>query len=411
MQRPTIAPMLDDPFAEFAFQPQKRPRCGAAPLPTAAASAHAARSAMQPKAQADEPSHNNAPKAASQPAASQPAKEPSKAMQGTASSATSMVAQATPSQPEPEAQEPPVAASSSSAQVTSAAGCSHFAEYALIAKYREHTRASVDDFHAFLLSLGTCAAGHGRFWALIACLLSVQCRDSVALEVTRVLMSRCGDAAGVLALSVDETEESVRRCNFFKTKAKNVRSAAEHTVRHNGRVPSTYDGLLALEGVGPKIAHLMRSVAFGQSDAGIVVDTHVHRVAARLGWVDAPTAAAGPEAVRSSLEAWVPLEERVAFSLNVVGFGQQARGGAGWGAAFVDHARRAADYETPTDAQQSSCLSLGLPDEQASPIAMQAATLAESMVARMDTAPAEDRQHQQKMPKMFGVVHATEAQA
>ena len=115
-------------------------------------------------------------------------------------------------------------------------------------------------------------------------------------------------------------------------------AAAEHTHRHNGRVPSTYDSLLALDGVGPKIAHLMRSVAYGEADAGIVVDTHVLRVATRLGWVDGPTAASGAEAVRQSLEAWVPYAERTAFSLAVVGFGQLARGGKGWGRGFVEHA-------------------------------------------------------------------------
>jgi endonuclease-3 len=223
-------------------------------------------------------------------------------------------------------------------------------EYALIKAFRSSKHASVDDFHAFLISLGSGGDGSrgerdGRFWALIACLLSVQCRDSVALDVTRSLMTKCAGgsvpaAARVAALPLDEIESAVQRCNFYKTKAKNVLSAARHALARGGRPPSTYDELLALEGVGPKIAHLLRSVAYGHEDAGIVVDTHVFRVAQRLRWVDAATAAAGAEAVRAALERWVPTEERVAFSLALVGFGQHTRSGEGWGTIFVDEVQR-----------------------------------------------------------------------
>ena len=178
------------------------------------------------------------------------------------------------------------------ASVCAATSASRLAEFALISSYRAKSKASVDAFHAFLVSLPQTASdpAHGRFWALVACLLSVQCRDVVALEVTRGLMNRCSGqgAAGIAALSTDELEAAVHRCNFFKTKAKNVRAAAERAIANGGQVPSSYEGLLALEGVGPKIAHLMRSVAFGESDAGIVVDTHVLRVATLLGWVELP---------------------------------------------------------------------------------------------------------------------------
>ena len=94
---------------------------------------------------------------------------------------------------------------------------------------------------------------------------------------------------------------------------------------------------------------VMRSVAYGAHDAGIVVDTHVLRVATRLGWVDAGAALAGAEGVRRALEAWVPADERVAFSLCVVGFGQLARGGAGWSAPFLDHVRRQEVDEAAVD--------------------------------------------------------------
>ena len=141
---------------------------------------------------------------------------------------------------------------------TSTAACTastreqRLVELELIAAFREVTRASVDDFHAFLISLGTGGETdigspvHGRFWALVACLLSVQCRDHVALSATRALLRRCagGGAASVAALSDDELDDCIRSCNFCKTKAKNVRAAAAHAVRHGGRVPEDYDALL-----------------------------------------------------------------------------------------------------------------------------------------------------------------------
>ena len=119
-----------------------------------------------------------------------------------------------------------------------------------------------------------------------------------------------------------------------------MRAAAAHAAARDGRVPASYDGLLALPGVGPKIAHLMRSVAYGEQDAGIVVDTHVFRVATQLGWADAAAALSGAERVRQQLETWVPWSERIAFSLAVVGFGQCSRSGKGWGREFVEFVRR-----------------------------------------------------------------------
>jgi len=160
-------------------------------------------------------------------------------------------------------------------------------------------------------------------------------------------------AAGVAALGEEELLRLVHSCNFCASKARYVRAAAEHAQRHGGRVPREYDALVQLPGVGPKIAHLMRSVAFGEAEAGIVVDTHVFRVATRLGWVDGAAARAGPEGVRVQLERWVPREERVGFTLAVVGFGQSSRAeaaaGAGrwWSTQAAGRARRGRPIAMP----------------------------------------------------------------
>ena len=235
------------------------------------------------------------------------------------------------------------------------------AELALIRGFRsELPRQTVDEFHQFLLNL---RGELGRYWALVACLLSVQCRDVVALRAVRALIARCPNGApDILALRVDagdggrlvELEALVGSCNFYKTKAANIvnvtralvkatrarellrvrprRKAADEAPGATARVPSDYSSLVALPGVGPKIAHLMRSVAFGVDETGIVVDTHVSRIATRLGWVACTAqgkARGGAEGARRALEAWVPRGEWMAFTLAVVGFGQFVAQGEG----------------------------------------------------------------------------------
>ncbi|KAL1520292.1 hypothetical protein AB1Y20_021884 [Prymnesium parvum] len=239
---------------------------------------------------------------------------------------------------------PPPFESSSTAVEPSArlAACAvhdvKLSELSLIRSFRMVTHASVDEFHSFLLSLST--SPHGKFWALVACLLSVQCRDAVALEATRGLMHAAPRGpADVAALAHDELLSRVRSCNYCVTKAKNVRAASEAVVR-SGRVAVSHEALLALPGVGAKIAHLMRSLAFADDGAGIVVDTHVHRIAAKLGWVDEAAARAGPEATRRALQLWVPRGEWASFSLAVVGFGQVSREGTSWGSRFISHVER-----------------------------------------------------------------------
>ena len=333
--------MLDDnPFASFAFDASAQPAAPKRPRVTSS-----------PKVSA--PSGNAAAKAS-------------------APSGSSAAAKASQAKPAPSASSAPLSAAEK------------LREYRLIASFRQGKRASVDDFHHFLLSLGTGEEPgvgdpqHGMFWALVASLLSVQCRDRVALAATRAMLRLCAGegAAGVAALGEEELLRLVHSCNFCASKARYVRAAAEHAQRHGGRVPREYDALVQLPGVGPKIANLMRSVAFGEAEAGIVVDTHVFRVATRLGWVDGAAARAGPEGVRVQLERWVPREERVGFTLAVVGFGQLTRGGGGWGGALMEHASggaRATRLPDSDAAEAESCVASGANIE-----------LAKSIVARMD---------------------------
>lgn len=100
--------------------------------------------------------------------------------------------------------------------------------------------------------------------------------------VTPSLFRAHPSAASVAALEPDQLEPFIKSCGLFKSKAKNIVAASRILVeRHRGRVPRSMDELLALPGVGRKTANVVLSVAFDK--AAIAVDTHVFRVANRLG--------------------------------------------------------------------------------------------------------------------------------
>ena len=128
-------------------------------------------------------------------------------------------------------------------------------------------------------------------------------------------------------MSVAELEAQISTLNYFKTKAAYIHGCA-HALRthHRGEVPRTQKALEKLPGVGPKVALLVLSVGFAMGDAGIVVDTHVHRVARRLGWGRGGVvggAGGGPEGTRRAMQALLPKEDWAEVTLLLVGFGQQ----------------------------------------------------------------------------------------
>jgi len=130
--------------------------------------------------------------------------------------------------------------------------------------------ASVDAFHGFLLSLR--GDPDARFQALVAALLSVQCRDAVALQATERLREALGGAITVDRVrraELSAVERATRSCNFKTTKARYVRECADAIAtapEFRGRVPRDVPGLMRLPGVGPKLAHLVASVAFGEEE-------------------------------------------------------------------------------------------------------------------------------------------------
>lgn len=123
------------------------------------------------------------------------------------------------------------------------------------------------------------------FQLLVATILSAQCTDRQVNGVTPKLFKRFPAPENLAAASIPAIEKLIRPTGFFHNKAKNIRECARHLIeRFDGVVPARLEDLVTLPGVGRKTANVVLGAAFGQP--AVVVDTHVKRIANRLGLTD-----------------------------------------------------------------------------------------------------------------------------
>lgn len=121
------------------------------------------------------------------------------------------------------------------------------------------------------------------FELLVATILSAQCTDVRVNQVTESLFKKYPEAKDYAEAELRQLEEDIRSTGFFRNKAKSLIGCAAAIVEeHGGKVPGTMEELTHLPGVGRKTANVVLGNAFGVP--GVVVDTHVKRVATRLGW-------------------------------------------------------------------------------------------------------------------------------
>jgi endonuclease-3 len=142
------------------------------------------------------------------------------------------------------------------------------------------------------------------FELLIAVILSAQCTDARVNLTTPNLFAAYPDARALAAAHLTDVERIIKSCGFYRAKANNIVRAAQALVaEHGGEVPRTREALEALPGVGRKTASVVMSVAF--EDAAFAVDTHVFRVAHRLGLTLGTT----PRAVEEDVTKLVPRDD------------------------------------------------------------------------------------------------------
>ncbi len=145
--------------------------------------------------------------------------------------------------------------------------------------------------------------GASHFEILVAAVLSARTLDTVTVKVYPKLFALAKTPQAMMALPESEIENAIRSVAFPAQKAKQVRELSRLLVeKYDGRVPDTIDELVELPGVGRKVANLVVVEAFGKP--GICVDTHVHRITNRWGYVKTKT----PEETEMKLREILPRE-------------------------------------------------------------------------------------------------------
>ncbi len=156
------------------------------------------------------------------------------------------------------------------------------------------------------------------FQVLIATLLSARTQDATTLAASTRLFARARTPRTLAALPVKEIERLIYPVSFYRNKARHVKAACQRLLAAYGsRVPSALEELVTLPGVGRKTATLVLILAF-QSRRHVCVDTHVHRISNRLGWVQTKTPEQTEQALYAATDArWWPF-----LNLYLVTWGQ-----------------------------------------------------------------------------------------
>jgi endonuclease-3 len=147
------------------------------------------------------------------------------------------------------------------------------------------------------------------FQLLIATILSAQCTDQRVNEVTKTLFKKYKTPEDFLKVPIQELEQDIRPTGFFRNKARSVKGCAQGLLElYGGKVPSTMEEMLRLPGVGRKTANVVLGAVFDVP--GIVVDTHVKRLAFRLGLTESQD----PDKIEKDLQEVFPKERWRRFS-------------------------------------------------------------------------------------------------
>ncbi len=165
-----------------------------------------------------------------------------------------------------------------------------------------------------------CALNHQTPWELlVATILSAQCTDVRVNIVTPELFRRFPTPAAMAKAPIPELEELIRTTGFFHNKAKSIKGAAQAIMeRFGGEVPKTLDELITVPGAARKTANVVLGVSYGLAE-GVVVDTHVFRIAHRLDLAKSDT----PQKVEEELMRILPKEKWIEFSHQVIHHGRQ----------------------------------------------------------------------------------------
>ena len=190
-----------------------------------------------------------------------------------------------------------------------------------ISAFRSVNAADVDSMGCCTLAEQHQPDAIQRYQILTSLQLSSQTRDPITADAIRKLQS---SENGLTPISIAEMDPKVLdqligKVGFHNRKTVYLQKTAQILLdKYNGDIPPTVEEMLQLPGFGPKMSYLLMQEAWGENQ-GIGVDTHVHRIANRLGWVKATKT---PEDTRKELEEWLPRNKWEPINVLLVGFGQ-----------------------------------------------------------------------------------------
>ena len=163
-----------------------------------------------------------------------------------------------------------------------------------------------------------CYLTHEDAWQLlVATILSAQCTDARVNEVTPGLFAKYDSLEKMAQAPLAELEQDIRSTGFYHNKAKNIKACAKMLLdQYGGEVPSDIEELVKLPGVGRKTANVIRGNIYGIPS--VVVDTHVGRLARRLGL----TQAEDPEKVEYDLMECIPKDHWILINLDLIALGR-----------------------------------------------------------------------------------------
>jgi len=160
-------------------------------------------------------------------------------------------------------------------------------------------------------------ASDSPFKVLISCILSLRTQDSTTAQASRRLFALADSPETMMRLSAKNIEQAIFPVGFYRTKAKTILEICGIlNEKYRGRVPDEIDELMKFKGVGRKTANLV--VTLGYNKPGICVDTHVHRISNRWGYVTTAT----PEKTEVALREKLPKQYWIEYNDLLVSFGQ-----------------------------------------------------------------------------------------
>jgi len=160
--------------------------------------------------------------------------------------------------------------------------------------------------------------GPDPFRILVGCVISLRTKDEVSYAATDRLFERASTPEAMLKLRKATIAKLIYPAGFYNRKAEQIREISRLLIaEHGGRVPDRLETLLELPGVGRKTANLVITLGFRKP--GICVDTHVHRISNRLGWVETTH----PDKTEQVLRAILPRRHWIPINETLVRHGQQ----------------------------------------------------------------------------------------